>query len=139
MPFKQQSKENNASNMWKLDEKNIFCLFFKYAKFWKKSKFYRMCRIIKTYENRKSSGSDGFTVDFHNFFRKNIRAFVYHSLHNGYANGREQQYWLITFSWLRKRSGFSVDESIEYSFKKFPITFNFWVHFCNKFQQLLNI
>ena len=42
--------------------------------------------------NGKSSGSDGFTVDFFNFFLKDIGAFVFRSLKYGYESGNLSQF-----------------------------------------------
>ena len=43
-------------------------------------------------KNGKGPGSDGFTVDFFNFFLKDIGAFVFRSLKYGYESGNLSQF-----------------------------------------------
>ena len=43
-------------------------------------------------KNGKCPGSDGFTVDFFNFFWKDIGAFVFRSLKYGYESGNLSQF-----------------------------------------------
>jgi hypothetical protein len=47
---------------------------------------------LKLMKNRKSPGSDGFTVDFYKFFWKDIGAFVFRSLYFGYETGHFSQF-----------------------------------------------
>jgi hypothetical protein len=48
--------------------------------------------LVICLKNRKSPGSDGFTVDFYKFFWKDIGAFVFRSLYFGYETGHFSQF-----------------------------------------------
>ena len=49
---------------------------------------YEECsRSLKSMENGKSPGSDGFTVDFYKFFWRDLGPFVFRSLYFGYESG----------------------------------------------------
>ena len=46
----------------------------------------------KLMKNGKSPGSDGYTVDFYNFFWKDIGPFLFRSLRCGYERGKLDEF-----------------------------------------------